>query len=115
MRWVAILRERIRASLAVTGGVEGPADGIKALLAGADAVQMVSAILRHGPPYFTTMIEALTQWMDAHQFSSLDQVRGRLSLSKMADSDAFERANYLKTLRSWNETARTRTEAVRSF
>ncbi|PYR34990.1 MAG: hypothetical protein DMF89_16010 [Acidobacteria bacterium] len=52
LRWLAILHGHVRPSLAVTGGVATPHDGIKALLAGADAVQMESAILRHGPAYF---------------------------------------------------------------
>src|SRR5262245_39527485 len=55
LRWVAVLHSRLRCSLAITGGVATPTDGIKAILAGADAVQLVSAILRHGPAYFTAM------------------------------------------------------------
>ena len=101
LRWTAILRSRIKASIAVTGGVAAPADAIKALLAGADAVQMVSAILRHGPQYFAVVLDGLRQWMEAHGFASIGQVRGRLSLAAGVDADAFERANYLRTLASW--------------
>ena len=61
LRWLAILHGRVRSSLAVTGGVAVPSDGIKALLAGADAVQMVSALLRHGPSYVSTMHTKLEQ------------------------------------------------------
>ena len=57
LRWLASLRGHVRCSLAVTGGVATPNDGIKAILAGADVVQMVSSILRHGPSYFTSMRE----------------------------------------------------------
>ena len=74
-------RGKVRCSLAATGGVATPGDGIKAILAGADAVQMVSAILRHGPAYFTLMIDELRRWMDALEFASLDDIRGRLSLA----------------------------------
>lgn len=101
VRWTAVLHGRVRASLAITGGVATPADGIKALLAGADAVQMVSAILRHGPHYFVVMREGLQHWMAAKGFSSLEEVRGRLSLARTKDPAAFERANYLRTLSSW--------------
>jgi dihydroorotate dehydrogenase (fumarate) len=102
LRWLAVLHGRIGASLAASGGIELPADGIKALLAGADAVQMVSAILRHGPAYFQTMRDGLAQWMEWHHFSSVGEFRGRLSLKTTADPDAFERANYIRVLHSWS-------------
>ena len=101
LRWLAILHQRIEASLAVSGGVETPNDGIKSLLAGADAVQMVSAILRHGPAYFKTMREGLERWMEWHHFAGIDDFRGRLSLRHADDPDAFERANYIRVLQSW--------------
>jgi dihydroorotate dehydrogenase (fumarate) len=101
LRWIAILHKRIRANLALTGGVETPVDGIKALLAGADAVQLVSAIIRHGPTYFASMCETLGRWMDWHHFARLDDFRGRLSVARMADPSAFERANYIRALHSW--------------
>jgi dihydroorotate dehydrogenase (fumarate) len=103
LRWLAILHGRIRASLAVTGGVEVPADGVKALLAGAHAVQMVSAILRHGVAYFATMRDALARWMEWQQLASMDEVRGRVSLLRVADPSAFERANYIRALHSWGK------------
>ena len=103
LRWLAILHGRVRASLAVTGGIETPPDGIKALLAGADSVQMVSALLRHGPEFLKTMRKGLESWMEWHHLDSLDTVRGRLSLEHAADPSAFERANYIRTLHHWNK------------
>jgi dihydroorotate dehydrogenase (fumarate) len=79
-----------------------PADGVKAILAGAHGVQMVSAILRHGPAYFRVMRDGLARWMESHNFARLEDVRGRLSLANSPDPGAFERANYLRTLGSWN-------------
>ena len=70
LRWLAILHGRLRCSLAVTGGVATPNDGIKAILAGAHAVQMVSAVLRHGPSYFTSMREELRRWMEVSRIRS---------------------------------------------
>ena len=102
LRWLAILHGRIKASLALTGGVETPADGIKAVLAGAHAVQMVSAILRHGPAYFTTMREGLSRWMEWQKIGSIDGMRGRVSLQNVPDPGAFERANYIRALHSWS-------------
>jgi dihydroorotate dehydrogenase (fumarate) len=104
LRWVAILHSRLRCSLAVTGGVAAPSDGIKAILAGAHAVQMVSAILRHGPAYFTAMREGLVRWMESKQLSSIDDVRGRAEV-RTADGIILERANYICTLQSWSDKA----------
>ena len=102
LRWLAILRGRLRCSLAVTGGVATPNDGIKALLAGADVVQMVSAILRHGPSYFTLMRDELSRWMESLQLGHIDDVRGRLSLSRTEAPSAFERAQYVRTVGQWS-------------
>ena len=101
LRWLAILRGQIGCSLAATGGVDTPSDGIKALLAGADAVQLVSTILRHGPSYFALMRDELARWMASLEFASLDDVRGRLSMAKTQSPAAFERAQYIRTLSGW--------------
>ena len=100
LRWLAALHSRLRCSLAVTGGVATPIDGIKSVLAGAHAVQIVSAILRNGPPYFTVMREGLARWMESKALSSIDEVRGRID-GRTADANLFERANYIRTLQSW--------------
>ena len=101
LRWLAILFGRIRASLAVTGGVATPNDGIKAILAGADVVQMVSALLNHGPSYISMMRHALEQWLEWHKMGSLADARGRLSLRTTQDPEAYERANYIRSIQSW--------------
>ncbi|NOT28101.1 MAG: dihydroorotate dehydrogenase-like protein [Acidobacteria bacterium] len=100
LRWLAILHGRIRPNLALTGGVAVPDDGIKAILAGADVVQMVSALLRHGPTYLDTMRGGLHRWMESHKLDTLDDVRGKASLQR-SDPTAVERAAYLHTLQSW--------------
>jgi dihydroorotate dehydrogenase (fumarate) len=105
LRWLAILHGRVRASLAVCGGVAHPNDGIKALLAGADVVQMVSAILRYGPAFIGVMRDGLERWMEAHQFHMLDDVRGRLSLAQSPDPGAFERGHYIRALNTWAASA----------
>ena len=101
LRWLAILHGRVRPSLAVCGGVASPDDGIKAILAGADAVQLVSTLLRHGPEYVAVMRLGLEQWMERHGVERLDAMRGRASLRTIGDRDAFERAHYIRTLHSW--------------
>ena len=101
LRWLAILYGRVRPTLVVTGGVATPEDGIKALLAGADAVQMVSAILRNGPTYFGVMRSGLELWMERHGLARLNEMRGAASLAHASDPEAFERAHYIRSLQSW--------------
>ncbi len=101
LQWIAILYGRVRPSLALTGGVATPDDGIKAVLAGADVVQLVSALLRHGPEHIGFMRRGLERWMASHEFSRLDQARGRCSLEHTRDPAAFQRGNYIRTLHSW--------------
>ena len=101
LRWAAILHGRIRPSIAITGGVSTPDDGIKALLAGADVVQMVSALLRHGPSHVESMRLGLERWMAWHAMTRADEVRGIVSLRATEDRSSFERAHYIRTLHSW--------------
>lgn len=102
LRWIAALRGRVQASLGLSGGVATAEDGIKAVLAGADAVQMVSAVLRNGPHFFKVMQERLVRWMTAHAFTSIDEVRGRVRIgSETDDVGSLARAGYLRTLQSW--------------
>lgn len=107
LRWLAILRGHVRPSLVATGGVATPEDGIKAILAGADAVQVASALLRHGPSYLATLRAGLETWMDGHHFAHIDDVRGKASLEQVADPAAFERAHYIRTLHSWKGSGGT--------
>ena len=101
LRWLAILHGRVRPSLVLSGGVATPQDGIKAILAGADAVQLVSAILRHGPAFVGTMRRGLEQWLEWRRMTSVDEARGAVSLQTSGDAGSFERAHYIRTLHSW--------------
>jgi dihydroorotate dehydrogenase (fumarate) len=101
LRWLAILHGRVRPALAASGGVHTGLDALKAVLAGAHAVQMVSALLRHGPGRLTVVRGALERWLEEHGYDSLAEVQGSLSLLRCSDRTAFERANYLRVLQSW--------------
>jgi dihydroorotate dehydrogenase (fumarate) len=81
--------------------VHTPEDAIKALLAGADAVQLVSVLLRHGPAVMTVLLDGLEAWMREMEYQSLEQVRGAMNLRRCPDPAAHERANYLRILQSW--------------
>ncbi len=101
LRWLAILSGRIKASLAATGGVHTAIDAIKAVMAGAHGVQMVSALLQHGPAYLKKVREDMTCWMEEHEYESLRQMQGSMSLLRCSNPRAYERANYVKILQSW--------------
>jgi dihydroorotate dehydrogenase (fumarate) len=101
LHWMATLSDKVRASLAVTGGVHTAFDGIKALLSGAHAVQMVSAVLQQGPKHFKTVEDGLRYWMSRHRFDTIDAFRGRANLTHRADPDDFERASYRRVLQTW--------------
>jgi dihydroorotate dehydrogenase (fumarate) len=101
LRWVAILHGHLgRASLAASTGVHTAEDVVKALLAGADVAMMTSALLRDGPEHLAHVEAGLRDWLTAHGYHSPDQLRGRASQRGVRDPQAFERANYLKTLAS---------------
>jgi len=97
LRWTAILHGRVRCSLALTGGVATPTDGVKAILAGATAVQVVSAVMRHGTAYLGSMRDGLARWLEANALT-LDEARGRADGAR--DTDLAERASYIRTLHS---------------
>jgi dihydroorotate dehydrogenase (fumarate) len=103
--WIALLRGRVRASLAATSGVEVPADVARYLLAGADVVMTTSALLRHGPSYAADLLGGLTAWMSRKGFDDLDRVRGLLAVPAEADAAAYERAGYVTAMRAANAGA----------
>jgi dihydroorotate dehydrogenase (fumarate) len=87
--------------MAATGGVHDAHDVVKALLAGATITQVVSCLLQKGPEHVTALVDGLRYWMEEHEYESVTQLRGALSLANCPDPAAFERANYLKTLQLW--------------
>lgn len=98
---IAILARSIRSSLAVSGGVHEAVDALKAIIAGAAAVQLVSALLRHGPEHLTRVKSGVEQWAEEHGVQSLHELRGTIGLPSTAETSAFERENYVRSLHSW--------------
>ena len=101
LRWLAILSASFRGSLAITGGVHHTIDAVKAVMAGADAVQMVSALLENGVQHLTVVRKGFERWCDARGYESIDQVRDTMSLTHCSHPHAAERKNYLRILQSW--------------
>ena len=103
LRWLAILSSQVELSLAATGGAHNAVDVIKAVMAGAHAVQMVSALLIHGPEHITRTLEAIDFWLSEHEYESLRQMQGSMNMSKVPEPDKLTRANYMKMLDSWQQ------------
>ena len=101
LRWLAVLHGHVKGSLAVTGGVHDGIGALKAVMAGADAVQMVSALLIHGPDRLAQSRATLAEWLEEHEYESLAQARGSMSLVKSPNPQAFTRANYMRILNGW--------------
>ena len=101
LRWLALLSAQIETSYAATGGVHSAQDAVRAIMAGAHVVQIVSALLRNGTDHLATVLSDLTQWLEEHEYDSLAQMRGTMNLKHCPDATAFERANYLRILKSW--------------
>ena len=101
LHWLAILSGKTTASLACSGGVHTAVDALKAVMAGAHAVQMVSSLLLHGVDHLRTVRDGVSAWLESHEYESLRQAQGSLSLAKCPNPEAFERGNYMKVLRSW--------------
>ncbi len=101
LRWLAVLHGQVKASLAVTGGVHTPLDVLKAVMAGASGVQTVSALLKHGPGHIRTLVDGVRAWLEEHEYDSLQQALGSMSLQRSPNPAAFERANYMRVLNAW--------------
>lgn len=101
LRWLAALTDHGKVSRAVSGGVHTARDAIKAIMAGADAVQMVSALLRWGPGYLQTVRQEMVRWMEEHEYDSVAQMRGSMSMARTPDPAALERSNYIRVLQGW--------------
>jgi dihydroorotate dehydrogenase (fumarate) len=98
LRWIAILFNRVEASLAATTGAHDGYDVVKLLLSGADAVMMASSLIRHGPGRMRDAIETLSEWLSANEYDSVEQLKGSMSWQGAPNPSAFERANYMETL-----------------
>ncbi len=102
LRWIAILHGATSASLAATSGVHTVEDVVKVLLTGADVAMMASALLQYGPGHVTELERSLLDWLDRREYVSVAQMKGSVSQKSYGDPAAFERANYVRTLRSWS-------------
>ncbi|MEA5508432.1 dihydroorotate dehydrogenase-like protein [Crocosphaera sp. UHCC 0190] len=101
MRWIAILYGKIDIDLAATSGIHNATDVLKMVMAGAKITQVVSALLRHGIHYLSTLEEGMQNWMEENEYESIEQMQGSLSQLHCPDPTAFERAQYMKALQTY--------------
>lgn len=106
LRWLAALSDQTPASLAVSGGVHTTLDALKAVMAGAHAVQLVSVLLANGPSAVAGMLSELAHWLEQHDYESLRQACGSMNLARCPDPTYYHRGNYLRILQSFVNTTR---------
>jgi dihydroorotate dehydrogenase (fumarate) len=102
LRWVAILYDRIKADLALTGGVHTSQDVIKSMMAGANVTMIASEFIANGLKRVPELLSGVTEWMVNFEYESIRQMRGSMSQQAVAEPAAFERANYMKALTSYD-------------
>jgi dihydroorotate dehydrogenase (fumarate) len=104
LRWLGVLSAQVPCSLAVSGGVHTADDAVRALMAGGHAVQVVSALLKHGPAHLEVIREGVERWLEGHGYESLAQLRGSMNYASCPDPSVYLRANYMLMLQSaWED------------
>jgi dihydroorotate dehydrogenase (fumarate) len=105
LRWIAILRDQVQISLAATGGVHCATDVVKSLLVGADTTMIASNLLKKGPGILEIIRKELVDWLKEHEYESVSQIRGSMSMNHCADPEGLKRANYMKALISYTPSS----------
>jgi dihydroorotate dehydrogenase (fumarate) len=101
LRWIAILYGRVSCDFALTSGIHTAEDVLKSMMAGASVAMMASELLQNGPGRASAILADLKQWMDQHEYTSIQQMKGSMSQKSVEAPAAFERANYMKVLNSF--------------
>jgi dihydroorotate dehydrogenase (fumarate) len=101
LRWIAILDPLVGASLAATTGVYSATDVIKLSMAGADVTMLCAALLTGGQEAVPKILRGVREWMEEHEYESIQQMQGSMNHRACTDPGAFERANYMKALNSY--------------
>jgi dihydroorotate dehydrogenase (fumarate) len=104
LRWIAILYDRIGASLAATSGIHRGADALRMLMAGADVTMLCSVLLRRGIQQLTVIEKEMGDWMEEHEYESVAQLQGSVSQKNCPDPSALERAQYMRAISSYTRS-----------
>lgn len=106
LRWMAILYGHVHASLAATSGIHSGRDVLKMLMAGADVTMLCSVLLRHGIDQIRVIEQEMRQWMEEHEYESVQQLQGSMSQKHCPNPSAFERAQYMRSLQTYHHQDR---------
>jgi dihydroorotate dehydrogenase (fumarate) len=98
LRWIGLLHGRVGANLAATGGIHRGLDALKMLMVGADVTMLCSALIARGIPYLAEVEREMREWMEEHEYESVEQLKGSMSQQNCADPGAFERAQYVRAV-----------------
>ncbi len=102
LHWAALIFDHVQCDIAITGGVHTAEDVIKSMMVGGRVAMMTSALLRQGIDYASRLEEEILKWMEEHEYESIQQMQGSMSAKRVANPSAFERANYMKVLSSYD-------------
>jgi dihydroorotate dehydrogenase (fumarate) len=100
LTWIGILHGKVKAGLAATGGVHGAEDVIKLLMVGANVTMLCSTLLRNGINHLRAIEQGVRHWMESHEYESVQQMQGSMSQKNCSDPSAFERAQYMRAVKS---------------
>ncbi len=98
MRWIAILKDNIKADLAATSGIHTGTDVIKMMMVGANVAMLCSSLLKHGINHVKNIEDHMKQWMRENDYKSISEMQGSMSQQKIANPGSFERAQYMKAI-----------------
>ena len=113
LTWIGILNGRVRANLAASGGVHEPEDVIKLLMVGASVTMLCSTLLRNGINHIRYIEQGVREWMEKHEYESVEQMRGSMSQQRCSDPGAFERAQYMRAVKGIQHVLATGRESWR--
>lgn len=96
LRWIALVSDKINCSIAASGGIHTGETALKQILAGADTVQIVSALYKNGIDYLNIIQSEIEKWMDKKGYNSLNQIKGMMSYKNVKNPEIFERMQFMK-------------------
>lgn len=102
IRWIALLRHRVKLSIAATGGLHTVDDVLKALLAGADITHLCSVLLKQGPEHIKVLLEQITEWLIENEYESIAQMKGSVSQFCAINPAEYEHSNYMDVIKSYS-------------
>ncbi len=101
LRWLAILSPQLKMDMSVSGGVHTWKDAVKALMSGAQTIQLVSILLKQGPDHLKVIQKRLKEWLEEQEYSRLSDLVGCMNRERCPDPLSLERANYMRMLDTW--------------